>query len=467
MSSLKFGTSGLRGLVVDLLGQPSRRWTAAFLETLPDRADKRVLIGRDLRDSSPSIAADCAAGACTAGWQPVDAGALPTPALALAAMSRDMPAIMVTGSHIPDDRNGLKFYLPTGEITKTDEACIRAAYDGRGPVDTTPGCTFRPETALTAYIDRYRRFFAPDSLAGLNIGVYQQSAVGRDALFELIQALGATAVSLARSDRFIPIDTEAHHPRDIALMAEWAKSGAFDAIVSTDGDSDRPLVADSKGNFVRGDLLGLLTAAYLEIDRIVTPVTSGAAVERSGIAQSILRTRVGSPYVIEGMNRLRDGNRSAVLGFEANGGVLLGGDIVRNGRALSALPTRDAFLPILASLAYARRHGVSLRDAVNGLSPGYAVADRLENVASERSAAFLSKLAEDRAFAAATLASQGVILSQDTIDGIRFVLEDGSVVHYRASGNAPELRCYIEANDQTRASELLAWGLSVARTATS
>ena len=460
-SDLKFGTSGLRGLVVDLQGPAARQWTSAFLSIIGDRSSGEVLIGRDLRDSSPAIARDCADAACASGWRPLDAGALPTPALAMAAMSRSCPAIMVTGSHIPEDRNGLKFYLSSGEITKADEASIRAAYAAAEPVGDPVRCEFAAIGVVEAYLDRYRAFFGTDALAGMRIGVYQHSAVGRDILVELIGALGATAVPLGRSERFIPIDTEAHHPRDIKLVKGWAEASPFDAIVSTDGDGDRPLVADSEGNFVRGDLLGLMTAMHLDIDRIVTPVTSSTAVERSGVARCIHRTRVGSPYVIEGMERLIDGHPSSVLGFEANGGVLLGGDLTRAGRTLSALPTRDAILPIIAALVHARHKG-SLKDALEAISPGHALADRLENVAPDKSAAFLALLGTDTAFATALFAEQGGAVSRDVIDGVRFVLTDGSVVHFRASGNAPELRCYVEAKDSARASALLAWGLSTA-----
>jgi phosphomannomutase len=90
-SSLKFGTSGLRGLVVELDGVPAFAYTRAFAEML--KADgsagasgSRVLVGRDLRESSPSIARLCCAALKDAGLIPLDCGALPTPALAYHGM---------------------------------------------------------------------------------------------------------------------------------------------------------------------------------------------------------------------------------------------------------------------------------------------------------------------------------------------------------------------------------------------
>ena len=126
-NSLKFGTSGLRGLASELEGQAARRYVAAFLRHAALAPGGKMFLGRDFRASSPAIMRDCAAATAAAGLVPVDCGTLPTPALALHAMAVGSAAIMVTGSHIPADRNGLKFYLPDGEISKADEAGIVAA----------------------------------------------------------------------------------------------------------------------------------------------------------------------------------------------------------------------------------------------------------------------------------------------------------------------------------------------------
>jgi phosphomannomutase len=133
-SSLKFGTSGLRGLVAELNGIPAYAYTQAFAEMLKEdgsaaAAKNIVLIGQDLRSSSPDIAQLCCAALNDAGLLPLNCGALPTPALAYHCMRFGRPAIMVTGSHIPEDRNGLKFYRAEGEIDKKDEAAIVAWHE--------------------------------------------------------------------------------------------------------------------------------------------------------------------------------------------------------------------------------------------------------------------------------------------------------------------------------------------------
>lgn len=468
MSSLKFGTSGLRGLVVDLLGWPSYAYSRAFLghmALLGEGADApgHVLVGRDLRSSSPEIAGLAIAASRAAGLVPLDCGAVPTPALALAALTLGHPAIMVTGSHIPDDRNGLKFYRPDGEISKADEAGILRAFAALGepaaPGAIDLGARAAAYDALPAYRSRYLDFFPAGFLAGLTIGVYQQSSVARDVIAEVLRALGAKVEPLGRSHAFIPVDTEAHRPEDKALILAWAKGGGLDAIVSADGDGDRPLVADETGAILRGDIVGLITAGALGLETIVTPVTSSSAIERSGVGRQVVRTKVGSPFVIAAMGEAAAPGAGGIIGFEANGGVLLGSDVEDRGRRLPALPTRDAMLPIVAVLGAVLRQGMPLSGVVAALNAGHAAAGRLPDVPAERSAPFIRRLGSDKAFRDDFLREAGTVLGVNETDGARLSLADGSILHYRASGNAPELRCYTEAGDAGAAERLLAWGL--------
>lgn len=471
MSSLKFGTSGLRGLVVDLDGPPASAYSRAFVDVLAadgdltsDRAD--VYIGRDLRASSPSIAARAAAAVAAAGFVPVDCGAVPTPALALAAMRAHAPAIMVTGSHIPDDRNGLKFYRAAGEITKADETAIVAAHQALGSAAGTPPTAenVRTRQVLADFEARYRSFFPAGGLTGLKIGVYQHSSVARDVIVHLLEERGAVTVPLGRSNAFIPVDTEAVRDEDRELALQWASEHGLDAIVSTDGDADRPLIADNNGIFLRGDLVGALTARHLGIDTIVTPVTSNGRIEMTGAFASVLRTRVGSPFVIAAMDEaLATGAK--VLGFEANGGCLLGSDVESEGRTLAALPTRDSILPILSVLSEIKRVGRPLSEIVAAMGFNAAASTRIENCSAEQSGPFLTALANDVVVAATFFAQQGGTALIDQTDGVRVTTGTSDVVHFRASGNAPELRIYTEGRTEARANELLEWARNGAETA--
>jgi len=426
-----------------------------------------VFVGRDLRPSSPDIAALCMAAIEDAGFTPVNCGVLPTPALSFYAMAKQAPSVMVTGSHIPDDRNGLKFYRADGEIDKTDEQGISAAYAAL-PADLTArhfSNDAQNDAATSAYEKRYIDYLGRGALKGLRVGVYQHSSVARDVITDILTALGAETIALGRSNTFVPVDTEALRPEDIRLLDQWAKENGLDAIVSTDGDADRPLIADASGQFVRGDLVGAITASWIGADIIVTPVTSNAALEECGRFARVVRTRVGSPYVIEGMQRAKSEGAKITVGFEANGGVLLGSDSTRKSHTLSALPTRDALLPILACLSAIKEQGKPLAEIGAAFNFRIALSDRLQNVPQEKSGAFLAIL-KDEAGRKALFPSNDAIIRSEAIDGVKLFFHSGNAVHYRASGNAPELRCYVEAANENQAAELLAMGLDIARNAT-
>ncbi|HTM76940.1 MAG TPA: phosphomannomutase [Devosia sp.] len=466
--SLKFGTSGLRGLAVELQGQAARRYTAAFIAYLRDRSELGcgiVYLGWDFRASSPAIAADCAAAIQALGLTPVNCGALPTPALADYAMAAGSAAIMITGSHIPSDRNGLKFYTPDGEISKADEAGILATLSDAEIAGTAMAVRDEHAAALARYVRRFGALVPPGALRGQQIGVFEHSTVARDILGAILSRAGAEVVRLGRVDGFVAVDTEAFGDAVFAPLKAWIASERLDAIVSADGDGDRPLLMDGQGNFVRGDVLGLLTARYLGADRVVTPVTSNSAIEKTGFFAKVIRTKVGSPHVIAGIQRAIAGGGAVVVGFEANGGTLLGTAASVGRGAIAALPTRDAVLPLLSVLGLAARQGASIADLVAGLPLQHALSDRIEQVPSAQSAGLLARLAGDQAYATAFYAPDHAIERVDAIDGLQFWTRAGEMVHFRASGNAPELRCYVESSSDAGARALLAWGMDAARAA--
>jgi phosphomannomutase len=138
-----------------------------------------------------------------------------------------------------------------------------------------------------------------------------------------------------------------------------------------------------------------------------------------------------------------------VVGFEANGGVLVGCDSVLDGKKLDALPTRDAILPMLAILAMAQQQKCKLSDLLAGSPSRYTFSDRLQNFSNEQSAQLLALLQQDAQQAQRIMApNAGEIVSTDTTDGLRVSFRNGDIVHLRPSGNAPELRCYAESGAQ-------------------
>ncbi|MEN8659358.1 MAG: phosphomannomutase [Marivita sp.] len=449
----KFGTSGLRGLVTELTDNLISDYTHAFLKICPPKTT--VHVGRDLRPSSPQISSTVIRTINALGLTAVDHGALPTPALALAAMSVGQSAIMITGSHIPADRNGLKFYLPTGEITKSDEDTIMASL-GTKPNMTAYGELVHEHKTIDAYVKRYVNAFGEKALSGLRIGVYEHSSVARDALVVALLNMGANVVRLARADHFTPVDTEAVDAQTRYLFKNWCVEHALDALVSTDGDADRPMVVDENGTLVTGDILGPIVAQMLDADTICTPVSSNTAVDQIGF-NKVVRTKIGSPYVIEAM----EANCGRVVGYEANGGFILGFNAQGPSGMLGPLMTRDCLLPIVAPLARAKEKGVSLAQLISMMPQRFTAADRIQGIPSETSQAFIAELTTDQRLRARFFSGQAEEVRIDTTDGLRVSFADKTIIHLRPSGNAPEFRCYAEANTTARAETLVQRSLTM------
>lgn len=448
-----FGTSGVRALVADLSPTVVWAYTQVFVAHMRQTQAQpitRCVLAWDLRPSSPGLAAAAAAALADLGIQTEWAGPVPTPAMALRCLALQCP--------------GIKFYTPRGEILKTDEAAMTAmdVPELPDPAQLQASLTADtqalhaslelPSAALLGYQQRYQQLLPATALQGMRVGVYQHSAVGRDFLARLLQMLGATVVALGRSDQFVPIDTEAVSPQDEAQAALWCQTHQLNAVVSTDGDGDRPWVCDEHGRFMRGDILCTLLAQWLEASHVVTPVSSNTAVELSGRFASTLRTRIGSPYVIEAMQAMQAQGQNGIVGFEANGGFLLQSPL----RGLSPLPTRDSTLPIVAILAMAREHCLPLSALPQQLPARFTQSGRIQGVATAASQAFIAHLSQDPAALAGFTAFTGSAPAQNNqTDGLRIGLANGDVLHLRPSGNAPELRCYTESTTPEQAQALL------------
>lgn len=463
-SGVAFGTSGARGLVSAMSDRVCYAYTLAFLQHLASLGEfppkTGVALSGDLRPSSPRILKACAVAVEDAGGVPLFCDYLPSPAVALYGFSGEIPSLMVTGSHIPDDRNGIKFNRAKGEILKEDESAIRAQsvlipperFDSTGALFAQQPDLPVAVDATSPYLERYLDFFGAGALEGLRVGVYQHSSVGRDLLVSIFQGLGADVLVLGRSEIFVPVDTEAVRPEDVALAKTWAAEHALDAICSTDGDADRPLISDETGEWVRGDVLGILCARFLGTRSVVTPISSNTALEKSRWFEHTVRTRIGSPFVIEGMQQALAKAEGPVCGYEANGGFLLASPVEREGSVLTALPTRDAVLPMLALLATAKSDKSKVSALVNQLPARFTYSDRIKNFPTALSQAKIGSLSagdfkqRKAEFELLFGSVSGSVAGFDETDGLRVMFENGEVIHLRPSGNAPELRCYTEAN---------------------
>lgn len=542
---LTFGTSGRRGRLLDLTQMEIYICALGELEYLQslDPAQGGIVKGDDffyaydLRPSSSrlvpeeqgrgEIAQAIDRALRDAGMRPVNCGPIPTPALACHALTRGKGSMMITGSHIPFDRNGYKTNTSRGELLKEHEAPIaefvrrvrervynqpaqQSLFNSHG-MFKTGHAELSPEddSARQGYIRRYVDFFSGDSLAGMRVRCYQHSAVGRDLLVEVLRALGAEVIPSGRSDAFVPIDTENIDAERLAVIQALAdkaiaEDGPIFAVVSTDGDSDRPLLLGFEDDgttvkFFGGDQLGMIAAEFLGADAVVVPISSNDGIDRGPLAAMLEpRTRIGSPYVIAGMSAALRKGKQRVCGWEANGGFLTGSDIIRNGRVLTALPTRDALLPLLAALFSAKEKGVSLAQLFAGLpsrhsragllrdfprstalkiinafcsdhqhirevdfdSKGHPIALDEQRNPIELTPDLVAALNEIRARCVDFFDCFGPVSRLNYVDGVRITFASGEVAHLRPSGNADEFRIYAAADTLARCEEIVRLGIA-------
>lgn len=532
---LKFGTSGRRGLIVDLtqleiytnvLGE------IRYLQAIPVseggiESGDDFYLAYDLRPSSIQYVEPNRGGLCQAveqalkdaGMRPISLGAIPTPALTLFALQRAKGSIMVTGSHIPFDRNGYKLNTSKGELLKKDEQPInesvevirkllleqpftQSIFNEQGMLRNADSPLVAPmPDGKTEYIQRYLEFFRGDTLHGVKLLVYQHSAVGRDLVVELLQALGAEVVPAGRSETFVPIDTEAIDQAQLDTVQKLSDSTGqcFDAVISTDGDSDRPLLLapeEGKLRFFSGDLLGMVVAEFLGADAVVVPISTNDAIDRGSLAKVLEpKTKIGSPYVIASMQDAVAKGRRRVLGWEANGGFLTGSDIELEGKKLSALPTRDAVLPLLCVLFAARKRQTTVPALFKSLPTRFSRASVIRNFPRPTSAKIVERFSpRESTVGRVSYAEHEIILrranddqqlvvsdsesrrifqirdelqrvfsveagfspvkSTDYTDGVRIGFANGDVAHIRPSGNADELRIYSVSDSQARAADI-------------
>jgi phosphoglucosamine mutase len=329
-----FGTDGIRGIA----GEPPLDAATVFAaglaigHSLRKTASKpKVILGRDTRESSTWIASTITAGLLDAGVAVESAGVVPTPAVAFLARAHAFDSgIVISASHNPWRDNGIKlfggdgFKLPDAlELAIEDEILHHAAKTIAPDPSSLP--PIEDNAALQAdYIQ-----FLIDSVPGLRLeglGVVADCANGAAGAIapRLFPRLGGNValLNIAPNGRNINDGCGALHP---TWVAREVLSRKADIGVTFDGDADRCMLADAKGNVVNGDAILLLAARDLKSrgllagDLVVATTMSNmgleAALKRSGIR--MLRAPVGDRYVLEQMLE-----NDAALGGEQSGHIL-------------------------------------------------------------------------------------------------------------------------------------------------
>ncbi len=232
-----------------------------------------------------------------------NAGLAHTKALQAKLYEEMVGRIQETDQSVPVEKGGYLYYTRTEEGLQYSIYCRK-----QGNMQAAEEVLLNPNEIAAEADSNY-----------LRVGIYEHSSAGRDIYQGLFESLGAEVISLERTDEFVPIDTEAVAESDKEKARFWSKQYSLDFIFSTDGDGDRPLVADEKGEWLRGDILGLLCAEAMNIEALAIPVSCNTLIEQSSQFKTVSKTKIGSPYVIAEFVELNQ-QYSSVAGFEANGG---------------------------------------------------------------------------------------------------------------------------------------------------
>jgi phosphoglucosamine mutase len=328
MAHKYFGTDGVRGVVgedltrqlVERLGRAATLWVGGGA----------VLVGRDTRGTGPELERAFASGVASAGGHAVLAGILPTPAVALLALDL---GIVISASHNPPEYNGVKFFRKDGsKLTDEDEEAIEALLEAP-PSDPERGQVDNLEVAVDSYLDLVLERFGSD-LSGLRVGVDCANGAYTAIAPRAFEELGAEVVAIGVDPDGTNINVGCG-ATDLGALRELVRERGLDLGVAFDGDGDRMLAVDEKGDPLDGDQIVAVLALGLEVDLVaVTTMTNlgfHRLMEEHGVR--VLVTDVGDRYVLEALKR-----EGGVLGGEQSGHIIyLDGHVTGDGLAAALL----------------------------------------------------------------------------------------------------------------------------------
>jgi len=321
-----FGTDGVRGVVgedltpglVERVGRAATLWAGAT----------RVLVGRDTRRSGPALEQDLARGVVSAGGTALLAGILPTPAVAL--LAEDLGAV-ISASHNPPEYNGVKLFDGDGrklldEDEEAIEALLDAPADDGGSVEEVAGAGER-------YLGHVLQAFGSD-LSGLRVGVDCANGAFSGLAPSAFEQLGAEvhAIGVEPDGTNINVGCGA---TDLRALQEHVRENGLDLGVAFDGDGDRMLAVDERGEPLDGDQILAILALSLGVDVVAVTMMTNLGFHRLMADHRIrvVTTPVGDRYVLEALRR-----EGAFLGGEQSGHVIwLGNHVTGDGLAAALL----------------------------------------------------------------------------------------------------------------------------------
>ena len=395
-----------------------RDLTPAFVERLGRaatlwRGGGAVLIGRDTRASGRELERAFASGVASAGGNAVLAGVLPTPAVALLAL--DLGAV-ISASHNPPEYNGVKLFDGDGQkLTDEAEEQIERLL-GEAPRNAELGEIDNLEVAVGSYRDHVTDRFGSD-LDGLHIGVDCANGAYSGIAPNAFRNLGAQVTSIGDKPDGENINVGCG-ATDLRALQQLVTSKGLDFGVAFDGDGDRMLAVDERGEVVDGDQILAVLALDLGVDLVAVTVMANLGLHRLLAERGIrvVTTAVGDRYVLEALRR-----EGGVLGGEESGHLIyLDGHVTGDGLVAALLLCRAV-------------RGRTLSEAVAVMPRFPQVKENVRTVTKDLTPAILERVEEVNA----------------ELDGRGRVL-------VRPSGTEPVVRVLAEAQDEQEAEKLCA-----------
>ena len=336
MTRKLFGTDGIRGTANSgsMTAETALKvGMAAGAQFIRGDHRHRVVIGKDTRLSGYLLEPALVAGFVSVGMDVILVGPVPTPAIAMLVQSlRADLGVMLSASHNPYQDNGIKLFGPDGyKLSDEIEIEIEARMDGDQPGDLAAseklGRTWRLESARGRYNDYVKRTFPREhTLDGLKVVLDCANGAAYRVAPEVLWELGAEVVPIGVDPDGFNINKDCGSTDTDTLRSLTTVHGA-DLGIALDGDADRVLIVDEKGEMVDGDqILGLVARNWkdrniLKGGGVVATVMSNLGLERyvEGLGLNLHRTQVGDRYVVEYMR-----SQGFNLGGEQSGHIILG-----------------------------------------------------------------------------------------------------------------------------------------------
>jgi len=435
-----FGTNGIRGVVnYDLTPELVIKIGGAIGTFFKEG---HILVGRDGRTSSPMFAKAVIGGLISTGCTVYDVGMAPTPAIQYAVKHHQKDgAVIITASHNPPEYNGIKVIAGDGiELPREQEIIIeeaffnekihRASWNNIGKIRPLPGI-------IETYIEAIKQHVNIDDIQrkGFRVVVDPGNGVSGLAVPFLLRDMGCQVITInANIDGTFPNRPPEPKPENLHELASTVRAVGADLGVAYDGDGDRAIFVDEKGEIHWGDRsFALIEKHFLQKnpgETIVTPVSSSRVVEEVAEAYGgrIVWTKVGSIIVSHTMKRL-----NAKLGGEENGGVLYA----------PHQPVRDGAMTTALILNLMAETGKKLSDLLSELPLYYVEKDGLECPEKVKETA-LEKLIQEVKD-----------MNINTVDGVKIWFPDRSSILIRPSGTEPIFRLYAEGKTRKRAVNLI------------